>query len=513
MLMCSFVWAQSPAAPQQPGKQATPLVLSLPQGQTMTFIPVLISDNSNIFSYKTFNSGSGNYLNEPITRVKIAGTVYDGANWYIPFCETEVTRAQYAAVMGHPMPAQKEQNLPQVNVSVTDVQNFLAKLNFYMASNKEFSAAMHRYHNEKTCIFFCRLPSSVEWEFAARGGFAVDEGTFDRDYPYAMADLNRHEVLFTGSRRPASRSVKGRRKPNPLGLYDMLGNVSEMASPIYYFDSSMGRSGGLLACGGNFRTERNVVHASDRAECAPYREDGSEYRSETLGFRPIIGSVIRHKSMSMANFEAQWQEHVKELRTPVTSSPTSSTKASLDELVAQNEKEKKLLLQRVAELEKLTGTKTDLDKRAKTIATQLEQAQALICQSYRMQAEAGILMVSTSAANLSTYLYAEAQLKKLLNMPGSTAGPAVKKKISELQANIVGARHLLYRGCRLLADVSPEFVQQEAERQQASLLIENQRQYQCFNHAMEYFHQFKKTGKFPDPSQLAKKLLSTAEQQ
>lgn len=487
-----------------------PLVLPLPQEQNMTFIPVEISSDPNIFACRTYNSGSGNYLNEPVTRVKLAGTVFDGSKWYIPFCETEVTRGQYAAVMGTTMPSPKDTNLPQTNISATEVQIFLARLNAIMHNNKDFSAAMALYRNEKTSVFFCRLPSPVEWEFAARGGAAVDEGTFDKDFPYAQSAISRHEVLFAGGRNPAARTVKGRRKPNPLGLYDMLGNVSEMVSPIYFFDSSMGRSGGLLACGSNFRTEKSAVHASDRTECIPFREDGTEFRSEIIGFRPVIGSVIRHKEMSMAAFGAQWQEHVQ-IRTPQAPTPTATSEVCLEELISQNEHEKKLLLERVAELEKNSGTKTDLDKRAKAIATQLEQAQALVRQSYRLQAESGIMMLSTSAAHLSNYLFAENQLQKLINMPGSTAGPAVRSKLQQVQSNIQGARNLLYKGCKLLTEVSSDIVTREADRQLATLLSENKRQHTCLKLALDYFRQFKDSGKFPDPDALSNQLRSVAE--
>ena len=515
-LLLPLAKAQAPATlsevkpePSAP-KGIESLLLPLPHEEHLVFIPIEISDSPNIFSYRTFNSGSGNYLNEPITRVKLAGTVFDGAKWYIPFCETEITRGQYAAVMGMPVPTEKEKNLPQTNISITEVQTFLARLNSIMLRNKGFKAAMERYRNEKTSIFFCRLPSPVEWEFAARGGTAVDEGDFDREHPYNNDSIGRYEVLFTGSRTPSPRAVKGRRLPNPLGLYDMLGNVSEMVSPIYYFDSSQGRSGGLLTCGGNFRTEKSAVHASDRSECIPFREDGSEFRSDMVGFRPVIGSVIRHKDMSMNAFSAQWQEHVQELRTPQAPTPTASSEVCLEDLIAQNEQEKKLLLQRVAELEKASGTKTDLDKRAKTIASQLEQAQALVRQSYRLQAESGIMMLSTSAAHLANYLFAEAQLQKLINMPGSTAGPAVQRKLEQIQANIKGARNLLFKGCKLLAEVSPDIITQEVERHQAALLSENKRQHACLKHALDYFHQFKASGKFPDPGVLSQALLSVS---
>ena len=47
-------------ATAQDGTPATPpMELLLPQGQKMVFIPVEISDNPNIFAYRSFNAGSG----------------------------------------------------------------------------------------------------------------------------------------------------------------------------------------------------------------------------------------------------------------------------------------------------------------------------------------------------------------------------------------------------------------------------------------------------------------------
>ncbi len=66
-----------------------------------------------------------------------------------------------------------------------------------------------------------RLPSEAEWEYAARGGtrspFYFGEAAEKRLGLFAWYDKN------AGNRQ----RVVGSRKPNPFGLYDMLGNVWE----------------------------------------------------------------------------------------------------------------------------------------------------------------------------------------------------------------------------------------------------------------------------------------------
>jgi len=64
-----------------------------------------------------------------------------------------------------------------------------------------------------------RLPTSAEWEFAYRAGAATDypwpEGEPATDY--AWLDVNSDSTL----------QIRGQKKPNAFGLFDMAGNVSE----------------------------------------------------------------------------------------------------------------------------------------------------------------------------------------------------------------------------------------------------------------------------------------------
>jgi len=65
-----------------------------------------------------------------------------------------------------------------------------------------------------------RLPTDAEWEHAARAGTAT-EWSFGNN----VANLGRH-AWYRGNSDGMTREVGGRR-PNPWGLYDMHGNVSE----------------------------------------------------------------------------------------------------------------------------------------------------------------------------------------------------------------------------------------------------------------------------------------------
>lgn len=71
-----------------------------------------------------------------------------------------------------------------------------------------------------------RLPTSAEWEYACRAGTA--EARFCPDAELADYARIPDNCDWSGDRRVCS--VVGTRKPNPWGLYDMLGNMNEYTS-------------------------------------------------------------------------------------------------------------------------------------------------------------------------------------------------------------------------------------------------------------------------------------------
>ncbi len=151
--------------------------------------------------------------------------------------------------------------------------------------------------NSRSGFLYC-LPTADEWEYIIRGGPIPKNQSQYHTYfassksdltVVASNDLSSTQANFDGNFPERSEkkgpylettSAVGNYLPNPLGMYDMHGNVWEWTSSNYTIYSS-----DRVYCGGNWGSYGDDCSASNRDGDAP----GSNCKG--VGFRLIADPV------------------------------------------------------------------------------------------------------------------------------------------------------------------------------------------------------------------------------
>lgn len=273
----------------------------------------------------------------------IAGGFYmpnTGARYYL-IGKFEVTVQQYEAVMGDgsckPTPSERAA-LPMSNVSWFDAVEFTRRLNKWL-----YAERLDAVPKSEGVPGYVRLPSEMEWEFAARGGMAVSDA--ERANPtFLPPGANLSEYAWYAGPESSAGSAKpiGSVKPNPLKLYDMLGNVEEIMLEPFRLNRvgrPHGQLGGIVVRGGSFMTPRDAVRTSVRTEFPLFQASAKgETRLPTFGFRVVVDATAFGRTEDAAAYKKAWEEASRSETQVAGKNPVELLEAALKHATTPSEK-------------------------------------------------------------------------------------------------------------------------------------------------------------------------------
>ncbi|TVQ86053.1 MAG: hypothetical protein EA400_13860 [Chromatiaceae bacterium] len=296
-----------------PHPAADDLILPLPCGGAMAFRPVAIPgsdwlDDRPVELGQT-DASRGYKEGRRLTHLAGAFSADGGAARRYYLAKYEITRDQYAALTAAtcPTPGMRGR-LPVTEVSWFDAVDYARRHTEWLLT--EAPAALPREEQEPG---FLRLPTEEEWEFAARGGLAVDETDFLAPlFPMPDGDLARyawHES--TGSAGGQLHPV-GLLLPNPLGLYDILGNAAELTLAPFRLDRRgrpHGQAGGFVSRGGDLFTPPGQLGSAWRQEHNFFNATTGRARAlDSLGFRLVVTAPVIVSPGRLDAIRAAWSE-------------------------------------------------------------------------------------------------------------------------------------------------------------------------------------------------------------
>ncbi|HLO76550.1 MAG TPA: SUMF1/EgtB/PvdO family nonheme iron enzyme [Magnetospirillum sp.] len=287
------------------------VVLPMPCGGAMAFRKVTVPGDSVYADYPvTVGAQDESHgFAEGAHTAHVAGSFSEGKSQrYFLMAKYEVSEAQFDAVMaGGECPAKPTmaKRLPKTEIAWIDAVTFADRYSQWLRKN-----AAAKLPKEEGELGYARLPTEVEWEFAARGGIKVSPAEFsERLFP--MPEGMARYVWFAGTQSANGKpQLTGLLQPNPLGLHDMLGNVDEIVLEPFRLsrlDRLHGQVGAFVVRGGNYLTGEQDIRAAYRQE-VPFYDADAPRRSKTTGFRVTVAAPVLTSAERLRTVQAGWSK-------------------------------------------------------------------------------------------------------------------------------------------------------------------------------------------------------------
>lgn len=390
-------WPQSSIDPH---KLADDLVLPLPCGGAMVFRPVDVPAGRGPLDDRAIEDGRADnedgyseyqhqaWLASPFAVPNAPGT----RRYYMG--KYDVTRDQFASLQGSACaPPSSAGRLPEAKVSWTEAVDFASAWSSWLLAH-----ARDRLPKRGSSFGFVRLPTDDEWSYAARGGARVSESDFLAP-TWPMPEGIDHYVMAGPDIAAGSAHAVGSMLPNPLGLYDMLGEVSQMMVEPFRLNRvgrPHGQAGGLLVRGGDYTFNPDDLRTSLRIEIPPYDPaTGAPTRLATMGFRLVVSADalgdMKETEAAQAQFDAldgqktrlsgSPRQLLEAIRTASSDAAIRDALARVDAALASDERERD-------------------DAAATALSAEIEAAAALAMNIWDLENRIGLLKQFTDSSSV-----------------------------------------------------------------------------------------------------------------